>query len=151
MFYQRFDRDFLVRLERGEELLESLRELMRREGIGCGAVAGLGATQKALMGFYDLEAKRYDERLFEGFFEIVGLTGSLSWYDGEPFPHVHLVLGDREFHAWTGHCFTAEVSATVELAVRAWEPRVERVMDADIGLHLMQLPTYCERARPASD
>ena len=70
--------------------------------------------------------------------EVVGLTGTLSWYDGEPFPHIHLVLTDENFQATGGHCFEAHVSATIEVIVRTYEARIERTMDEAIGLHLME-------------
>lgn len=139
----RIEGGWLARLERGEELIAGLRSLMRAEEIGCGAVVGLGATQAATLGFYDLERRDYDRRELDGFYEICGLTGSLSWHDGEPFPHVHLVLAGPDFRAVAGHCFRAEASATIELWVRAAGTRVERRPDESVGLHLMQLPETC--------
>ena len=136
---KRVDGGFLVRLHRGEELISSLAELMRQQEIGCGAVTGLGAVAEARLGFYQLSTKSYLERRMEGEFEAVGLTGTLSWHDGEPFPHVHLLLTDADFQATGGHCFEAIASATLELYVRAHDERVERRVEEDIGLHLMQL------------
>ena len=130
---------FLLRLEAGEELVESLCNFMRKEQIGCGAVTGLGAVDHARLGFYQVAKQNYLERTFEGEFEVVGLTGTMSWHDGEPFPHIHLMLTDEHFAAFGGHCFAARASATVELFVRAYAERVERHIDLQIGLHLMDL------------
>ncbi|MCH7825520.1 MAG: DNA-binding protein [Acidobacteria bacterium] len=130
---------FILRLEKGEELIASLAELMKERDIGSGAVTGLGAVDRARLGCYLLEEQDYSAREFEGDLEIVGLTGTLSWYDGEPFPHVHLMLTDRDFGAAGGHCFEARVSATIELVVRTYEDRIERRRDESIGLHLMEL------------
>lgn len=138
MYTKRVEGGFLVRLERGEELIQSLARLMRDEEIGSGAVTGLGAVSDARLGFYQLSTKGYIDRSFQGEFEVVGLTGTMSWHDGEPFPHVHLLLSDEEFQAVGGHCFEARASATLEVFVRAFDERVERKVEEEIGLHLMQ-------------
>jgi predicted DNA-binding protein with PD1-like motif len=128
---------YVVKLERGEELIASLASLMRDRGIGSGAVTGLGAVSRARLGCYRVAGKDYVERAVEGDLEVVGLTGTMSWYDDEPFPHVHLMLTDVEFGATGGHCFEAWVSATIELYVTDWGKRVDRQMDDEVGLHLM--------------
>lgn len=132
---------FIVRLERGEELISSLSELMRTRDFGSGAVSGLGAIDRARLGCYRTEQKDYADCVVEGDLEVVGLTGTLSWFDGQPFPHVHLMLTDDGFRATGGHCFEARVSVTLELVVRAWSERIERRVDVGVGLHLMDLDT----------
>ena len=85
-------------------------------------------------------ARAYGRRHFAASHELCSLTGSLSWYQGEPFPHLHVVLGDAAMRTYGGHCFRARVSITAELLVSPQLRRVEREMDEDVGLHLMQLP-----------
>lgn len=143
MLYKKLDDGFLVRLVRGEEVRTALAKLMREEEIGCGAVTGLGAIRDPHLGCYLLEKKRYIERRFEGDYELVGLNGSLSWFEGEPFAHVHVVLSDHEFATIGGHCFEATTTATLEMRVLANPDRVDRATDDEIGLHLMQLPESC--------
>lgn len=147
MFYKELSDGFLVRLERGEEIRAALSELMRRHEIGCGFVAGLGAVSHPNMGYYLLDEKHYIERRFEGEYEVVGMTGTLSWYQDEPFPHVHLMLTAPDFRAVGGHCFEATTAATVEMWIRAERGRVDRRMDEAVGLHLMQLPGSCPIGR----
>lgn len=143
MRYRALSDGYLLRVERGEEVLAALRTLMQREEIGCGSVTGLGAVGTARLGYYVLEERSYLERALEGPFEVVSLVGTLSWHEGEPFPHVHVTLSDADFRTLAGHCFEATVSATVELRVRAESGRVERHDDEEIGLHLMDLPEAC--------
>jgi predicted DNA-binding protein with PD1-like motif len=139
MRVQRVQGGFALRLEIGEELIGSLANLMREHDIGSGAVTGLGAVNHARLGCWLVSEKRYADRVVEGDLEVVGLTGTLSWYDGKPFPHVHLMLTDGDFTATGGHCFEARVSATLELFVRDWGGRIDREMDDVVGLHLMDL------------
>ena len=130
---------YIIRLERGEELIAALAAFMREYDVGVGAVTGLGAVGSARLGCYRAAHKDYAEREVEGDLEVVGLTGTMSWYEGEPFPHVHLMLTDVDFRATGGHCFEAHVSATMELFARVWKERIERRMDETVGLHLMDL------------
>lgn len=139
MHVQRFHAGYAVRLDAGEELIASLAELMREQDIGAGAVNGLGAVGSARLGCWLVGEQRYVDRVVTGDLEVVGLTGTLSWYDDEPFPHIHLMLTNADFEATGGHCFEARVSATLELFVRDWGVRVDRHMDPGIGLHLMEL------------
>jgi predicted DNA-binding protein with PD1-like motif len=128
---------FLVRLDRGDELIASLARLMEERSIGSGAVTGLGAVDYARLGCYRVEQQDYVDTVVEGDLEVVGLTGTMSWYDDAPFPHVHLMLTDERFAATGGHCFEARVSATLELVVRVWPERVERRQNPTVGLHLL--------------
>lgn len=140
MHVKRIHRGWALCLEPGEELIGCLKELMREHGIGSGTVSGLGAVGRVRLGCYLLSEKRYVEREVTGDLEVVGLTGTLSWTEeGEPFPHVHIVLTDEQFAATGGHCFEAEVSITLELFVRDWGERIERRRDEASGLHLMDL------------
>jgi len=139
MFFQAVEGGYIVRVERGEELIGALKTLMEQEKIGSGTVTGLGATAFARLGIYDVEARVYVDRTFEGVHEVCNLTGSLSWHDGAPFPHVHMVLTDFELRAVGGHCFEALAGATIELFVRSFKERINREMDDDLGLHLLKL------------
>ena len=133
------DGGLLVRLEPGDELIASLATIMTERGIGSGTVKGLGAVSSARLGCFRMGTRDYVDRSFAGDLEVVGLTGTLSWYDDEPFPHVHLMLTDDEFRAFGGHCFEATASATIELSVRALDERVDRHLDERVGLHMMAL------------
>ena len=139
MFFQAVEGGFLVRVERGEELIGALKTLMEQEQIGSGTVTGLGATSFARLGIYDVEARVYVDRTFEGVRELCNLTGSLSWHEGAPFPHVHMVLSDFELRAVGGHCFEALAGATIEVFVRSFKERIDREMEDDLGLHLLKL------------
>ena len=137
------DGGYVVRLERGEELLAALRDLMLAEQVRGGTVVGLGAVENPVLGHFDRGKREYLRSRVEGIFELLSVSGSLSWFEGEPFPHVHVVLGDREMNVVGGHCFEAVVTVTAEL--RVWTgvaDRIDRRMDDGLGLHLMKLSRH---------
>ncbi len=112
---QRTAYGWVLRLDRGEEIVESLRAFAEREGLRAGAITAIGAVDEAELGFFSPSTGRYDRRTFSGDHEIGSLHGNLSELDGAPFPHCHVVLGDAEFRAWTGHLFRGVVSVTCEV------------------------------------
>jgi predicted DNA-binding protein with PD1-like motif len=127
-------------LERGDEVLESLRRVAAEAGVQSGFISGLGAVDRVQLAFYDLERKTYDRIDLEGDHEIGSLTGNLTRLDGAPFVHVHAVVAGRDFTARTGHLMRAHCSATVELFVHDFgaEP-IDRKPDAAVGLNLWKL------------
>jgi hypothetical protein len=127
-------------LDRGDEVLESLRTLAVQTRVQSGFISGLGAIDRVQLAYYDLDRKAYDRLDLDGDHEIGGLTGNLTLLDGAPFVHVHAVVAGRDFAARTGHLMRAHCGATVELFVHDFgaEP-IHRRPDADIGLNLCKL------------
>lgn len=142
MFYQAVEGGFLLRVESGEDLIAALKVLMEEEEIGSGFVTGLGAVTFARLGYFDMSEREYVDEPFAGVREICSLTGTLSWHEGAPFPHVHLILTDLEFRAIGGHCFEATAGATIEVFAQCFSERVERRADESIGLHLLSLDQH---------
>ena len=74
MEYRKFDKTYIVRIDRGEEILEQVRELALKEGIRLASVQALGAVNEFTVGVFRPGEKRYDANVFQGDFEIVSLT-----------------------------------------------------------------------------
>ena len=89
------------------------------------------------LGFYHLKQKEYHRETFKDECELLNLTGSLSWFEGQPVIHSHATLGDENFNAFGGHLFEADVAVTVELALTTYKDKLERVNVPDIGLNLI--------------
>lgn len=116
----------VLALDPGDEIVRSLIAYARREDVDAGAVLGLGAVDRAVVGAFSLERDDYIRHTFEEQLELASLTGTLSLLDGEPFPHVHAVFARPDLSTVGGHVFEAVCSVTVELVVRA---------DPDAALH----------------
>lgn len=132
--------NYLVRLDKGEQLAASLERFAAETNIEGAWVNGLGAATSATLGFYDLEAKEYRWREFEGLREIVSLTGNLAYdEDGRFMSHLHGVLSDHEFATVGGHVKDLTAGATVELFIhRAYQP-TRRKLDDNTGLKTLDL------------
>ena len=138
MDYRRFKDTLIVRIDRGEEITEQLRAVAEKEQIKLASVEALGAVDDFTVGVYDVQAKQYHANRFQGSFEIVSLTGTVSTMDGSFYQHLHMSAGDGEGAVFGGHLNAARVSATCEMVVRVIDGVVERKRDPDVGLNLFQ-------------
>lgn len=137
MEYQKFGSTLMVRLDKGEEIVDRLLALAARERITLASVNGLGAVNEVTVGVFSPASKAYKANEFRGDFEIVSLHGTLTTQNGQPYGHFHMSVGDGEGKVYGGHLNRALVSATCELVVTVLEGRVERKLDPDVGLNLM--------------
>ena len=135
-------RRFLIRLEKGEEILATLRAFVRREGIPGGTISGLGAVDEITVGFYDVGRKEYRFYEHAGHIEVLALAGNIAWRDAEPVVHVHVSAAHETEGAFGGHLSSGAVSATLEVLIDPLDERVERAPDAVVGLPLLDLPPY---------
>ena len=136
MEYRRFGLQYLVRIDRGEEIMESLTELCRREGILLGAVSGLGAADYAKIGIYRVADHQFEGREFTGEQEISSIVGSITEKDGEPYLHLHINLCDDDMIIHGGHLSACRISGTCELTVTVLEGHVGRIHNEVTGLNL---------------
>ena len=137
---KRTEDGFLVVLDVGDEIIESLKGLAADERIGVASLTGIGAIRDAVLGYLDINQKQYLKREFgSDSMELVSLTGNLALLDGKPVAHLHAVIGDRELRLYGGHLFQATASVTVEIYLRIYEGEVMRQYDPDSGANVMVL------------
>ena len=137
MEYKRFSDAIVVRIDRGEEVLEQVTAVARREGIALASVEALGATDDFTVGAYHPGEKRYQSNRFCGDYEIVSLTGTITQKDGAPYLHLHMCAADDTGRAVGGHLNAARVSVTCELVIRPINGAVDRRLNPEIGINLM--------------
>jgi len=130
--------EYFIVLSRGEKVIESLRELAAAREIGSGTISGIGAVKNTRLGFYHLESKSYDEKLFAEDAELVNLSGNISWFEGKPIIHCHLTIGLPDFTAAAGHLFEAEIAVTGEIFVSPKRTKIERRSCPLVGLNLQE-------------
>lgn len=133
--------NYVVRLNRGERLGEALLDFIKQTDLPPGAaVSGIGGATSVELGFYDLEAKEYLWKTYDGIYEIVNLTGTLaSDPSGKPMFHLHGSFGDRSYQVIGGHVRDLVVGGTCELFVHRTIKPLKRVHDEDTGLSVLDL------------
>ena len=139
MKYKRFGSTIVVRIDRGEAILDKIRELALKENIKLASVTALGATNDFTVGVFNTAEKKYYANEFKGAFEIVSLTGTINTMDGEFYTHIHMSAGNEKGEVFGGHLNRAMVSATCEMIVTVIDGEVDRYHDDDVGLNLFKL------------
>ncbi len=138
MQYKRFDNTVFLRIDKGEEILEQLQAMAQAEHITLASVQALGAVDDFTVGVFNTTEKKYYANHFEGMYEIVSLTGTITTKNGEFYAHLHMSAGDDKGLVVGGHLNRAVVSATCEMVVTVVPGTVERVFNEDVGLNLFQ-------------
>ena len=136
MQYKRFGNTCMVRIDLGEDIVESLKKLCEDEQIRLGRVEAIGATDHAVIGVYDLAKKEYYPEKIDGFMEIASLNGNITAMDGKPYIHLHTVLADQQHVIHGGHVLEMRVGATCEMFVTVLEGEVPRQKEEAIGINL---------------
>lgn len=138
MDYRRFGDTYLVRIDRGEEILASLTALCETENIRLAQVDALGAVDHAVVSVYDVPSKTFFRKEFNEAMEISNLCGTVSRKDGKAYLHLHATLCDTDLNAHGGHANELRVSATCEMVVRVIPGEADRQLDEGIGLNLFR-------------
>ena len=138
MDYRKFGDTLLVRIDRGEEILEQVKALALKENITLASVQALGAVGEFTVGVYNVDEKKYYANSFEGSYEIVSLTGTIDTMNGEFYTHLHLSAGNDKGEVFGGHLNRAVVSATCEMVVRLIDGKIDRKYDDVTGLNLFK-------------
>ena len=133
-------RVFVGRLVEGEDVLESLSEIVRSKGISSGAVMLIGSLKKVRVGFFNRERGSYDAVEGEGFFELVSGMGDISWKGDEPVIHIHIGVSSHDGKVLMGHLLPGNIAdATVEYILFEFNSRITRKFDEETGLYLMEV------------
>ncbi|MDE5540103.1 MAG: DNA-binding protein [Bacilli bacterium] len=138
MEYKRFDKTIIMRIDKGEEILEQIKNVSLKENIKLASVRALGATNDFTVGVYKVAEKKYYKNDFKGDFEIVSLTGTINTMNGEFYTHIHMSAGDETGKVFGGHLNRAIVSATTEMVINIIDGVVDRYFDEEIGLNLFK-------------
>lgn len=129
----------VIRLERGEKIVETLKEFCRINSISGGFFFGLGAVDEVELAHYDLGKKKYSVVKFNKPLELLNITGSIG-IGKELIVHTHITLSDNKMHAFGGHLVEARVSGTLEIYLIKLSA-LRRRHDSQTGLNLFDLQT----------
>ena len=129
--------NLIIRLEKGEEIVESIINACEEEKIKTGIVSGIGACKEIETGYFNTKDKKYFSKKFTGHLEIVSLSGNFSHMNGEAYGHFHIAFSDEELNLHGGHLNSAIISATGEIFVQNIDVVIDRKFSEEIGLNLM--------------
>jgi predicted DNA-binding protein with PD1-like motif len=138
MIYKKFNNNLIIRVEKDEDIVEVLFEIIEKENITLGTLSGIGSVNHVELGLFNTLDCIYSKKEFRGDFEIVSLCGNISTMEHKPYLHLHMAIADNKQYTFGGHLTKAVVSATAELIVNIIDGKIDRYFDEEIGLNLMK-------------
>ena len=128
MRYKKFDETIVVRLETGEDIHGSIKEICKNENITMGTITGFGGINYIKVGIWNNEKEGYDYKVVnDRSMELLSLTGNISMLDGEVNTHIHVTASDNTFNVFGGHLVDGVVQNLAELYIYAGNGRIDRV------------------------
>jgi len=134
--------NYIVRLKKGELLIESLTMLAKEQKITGAWISGLGAALWCELGFYHLDTQEYSFKRIDppaGALEITGLQGNIAWADDKPVIHIHGSFSDEQMRGYGGHVKELAAGATCEIFLHQSQVDFKRSYDEQTGLKLLDL------------
>tara|TARA_B110000263_G_scaffold68672_1_gene59637 strand:+ start:3287 stop:3715 length:429 start_codon:yes stop_codon:yes gene_type:complete len=136
MKYKINNNKVFISLETGDEIIESITNVLKIEKIYSGMINGIGAISQVELGFYNIESKEYKKEFFNYDYELTSLMGNITLKDEVPFAHIHINMSDDNFKVSGGHLFSAVTAATAEVIILLNEQTIKRELDKNVGLYL---------------
>ena len=133
-------RTFVLILDQGEEALAAITAFANGQAIDAASVAAIGAFESAEVGWFDLDAKRYNPISVDEQCEVLSLLGDIAQGDdGKASLHLHAVLGLRDGSVRGGHFLGGNVRPTLEVTIVETAPNLRRKKRADLGIALIDI------------
>ena len=139
MQFQKIDNSYIVYVEKGEKVMETLTQFCVDRNINSGQLSGIGAVQNTDIGAYDMTSKDYIHKLFNPIHELLSFQGNIAIKDGKPFIHAHITLGNHDMEVLGGHLFETEVAVVGEFILHNFNEKTHRALNEDIGLTTLSL------------
>jgi uncharacterized protein len=138
MLFKKFGNKYILRIDRGEEVVATLKRFCTDQGITLGSVTAIGAANRATIGLFNTETKQYQSTELTGDFEITSLAGNITTMNGKVYLHLHATLSDTRHHTFGGHLNAAIVSGTCELIIDVIDGACDREFSDVVGLNLLK-------------
>ena len=141
MKYRRNGDHILIRIDKGEEILNTILKICTVEKIYGAVFSGIGACSKAVVSSYIPEMNDFTNHEADGLLELISLSGNISREDKAPFEHTHALfsyLEDGEQKVLAGHLKLALVSYTAEILLIVTDT-IEKTFDPTVGITVWNL------------
>jgi len=134
------ERTFILILESAEEAFQTISGFADREAITGASVTAIGAFERAKVGWFDFDAKRYRAIPVGEQCEVLSLAGDIATGDdGKASLHVHAVLGLSDGSVRGGHLMEGIVRPTLEVTIVETAAHLRRKKRPELGIALIEV------------
>lgn len=139
MNYKQIGNDYVLRIDKGQEIIETIKNLCIKENITLGIVSGIGALESVEVGLYKVDEHKYYSKVFQGAYEMTSLSGNISTLNKETYLHLHVNFADVCYNTYGGHLTKGVIGATGEIFIHKIDGNIERKKDEGIGLNVFDI------------
>jgi uncharacterized protein len=125
--------------DKDEEVISGLKQFAQAQQLVGSHFTAIGAFSRVTLGFFDRDQKEYKKIPVNEQVEVLSLIGNISVYQDEPRLHAHIVIGKSDGMAMGGHLMEGIVWPTLEVIVEESPRHLQRQMDDETGLPLIDL------------
>jgi len=134
------ERTFVLILDSAEEAFGAITKFANQENITGASVTAIGAFERAKVGWFDFDAKKYEPISVDDQCEVLSLLGDIAeGDDGKASLHLHTVLGLSDGSVRGGHLLEGIVRPTLEVTITETAAHLRRKKRPDLGIALIQL------------
>jgi predicted DNA-binding protein with PD1-like motif len=140
MYYSKLSNGkFLIRLEIGEKVNESIKYFCEKQKIQGAWFSCIGSIKNPTLYHYKAATKKYTNTELEGVFEVTSLLGNVALFEGKPIVHAHVSISNEMMQAFGGHLVEAEIAAMLEIMLQDFDVKLIKKLDAATGLKVFNL------------
>ena len=149
MKYIKDGTSYIVRIDRGEEILDKLNEFVKETDLKAATITGIGASSEVELGVYSVKKREYIKYKYYGEFEILSLNGNITRDGDKPYVHLHIMISDGMVLAGGltfgmgitvgGHLNKCIISGTCELRIDECENIYQRRVDDETGIKIIDI------------
>jgi len=136
MEYKRFGDKIVLRLDKGDEITESVISVAQKEGVSLAEISGIGATDDFTVGVFDMAKSVYDSFSYNGNHEITSLTGNITEMNGKTYQHIHITCAGKNGFVG-GHLLRAKISLTAEIFINILSGKIDRRKDENLKINTL--------------
>ncbi|MCK4248553.1 MAG: DNA-binding protein [Candidatus Omnitrophica bacterium] len=125
------------RVGHGEDLLQGIEKICKKNNIMMGKVSAIGAVSQGAFGYYDQVKKKYLKKTLHRKLEMVSCIGNISVKNKKTFVHAHIAFSDKEGKVLGGHLMEGTIVFACEIIIEELKGKLlNRVLDKQTGLGL---------------
>lgn len=140
MHYADFSKGYVLKLEPGEELHETILDFVHQKRMPSAFYQGIGSLCNIELGFFSLTKNDYVKHVFEEHHELINACGNISVEGGKHFAHTHVVIGNEKCETFSGHFFKGTVTITAEIFLFHVDIALNRKQDKKLNFKGLELP-----------
>ncbi len=122
MDYKKFGETYYIRIDRGEEIIDSIMKVCEKERIKSATFSGIGGCSSAEIQTFIPETGQFETRVLSGMLELISLMGNIvSDEAGKLYHHTHASFSykDGDDHCMdAGHMKSVTVLYTAEIELK---------------------------------